>query len=79
MYETHIWLRIMDLNHDLLSQSQACYHYTNPEYMVIPAGFEPSITALKERRPSQLVEGTTPARPFGLIFIYAEIRIVPSS
>ena len=22
----------MDLNHDLLSQSQVCFHYTNPEY-----------------------------------------------
>ena len=49
LYETHIWLRIMDSNHGLLSQSQACYHYTNPEYMVIPAGFEPSIAALKGR------------------------------
>ena len=29
--------------------------------MVIPAGFEPSITALKGRRPNQLVEGTMSA------------------
>ena len=39
----------MDLNHDCLIQSQACCRYTNPEYMVIPAGFEPGITALKMR------------------------------
>ena len=47
LYETRKWLRIMDLNHDGLSQSQACCRYTNPEYMVIPAGFEPSISTLK--------------------------------
>ena len=45
--------------------------------VVIPAGFEPSITALKGRRPNQLVEGTTPARSFGLVFVYAEIWITP--
>ena len=39
----------MDLNHILLSQSQVCCRYTNPEYMVIPAGFEPCIAALKGR------------------------------
>ena len=27
-------------------------------YMMIPAGFEPGIAALKERWPDQLVEGT---------------------
>ena len=37
--------------------------------MVIPAGFEPGITALKVRRPILLVEGTTPARTLGLVFI----------
>ena len=47
LYEAHMWLRIMDLNHDPLSQSQVRCHYANPEYMVIPAGFEPGIAALK--------------------------------
>ena len=32
LYETHIWLRIMDLNHDFLIQSQACCRYTNPAF-----------------------------------------------
>ena len=44
-----MWLRIMDLNHVPLSQSQVRCHYANPEYMVIPAGFEPCIAALKGR------------------------------
>ena len=42
-------LRTIDLNHDPLSQSQVRCHYANPEYMVIPAGFEPGIAALKGR------------------------------
>lgn len=35
--------------------------------VVIPAGFEPGISALKGRRPDLLVEGTTPARTLGLV------------
>ena len=39
----------MDWNLGPLSQSQVRCHYANPEYMVIPAGFEPCIAALKGR------------------------------
>ena len=46
--------------------------------MVIPAGFEPSITALKGRRPDLLVEGTMSALSPELIILYAENLITPS-
>lgn len=56
--------------------------------MVIPAGFEPSITSLKGSRPDLLVEGTkmpplgyhykcdprTAARPFGRMNLYTALH-----
>lgn len=38
----HNWHRIMDSNHILLSQSQACCRYTNPVSLVRKEGFDPS-------------------------------------
>ena len=43
-------------------------------HMVIPAGFEPSISALKGRRPIHLVEGTMPALFPELGLFYAVTR-----
>ena len=50
----------MDLNHDLLSQSQMCCHYTNPEYMVRLGGFEPPTPALMA-----LIDGAAPSKITG--------------
>ena len=47
---------------------------TPVRYMVIPAGFEPSISALKGRRPIRLVEGTMPALFPELGLFYAVTR-----
>ncbi len=42
---------------------------------MIPAGFEPGISALKGRRPRLLVEGTTPARSFGPVNIHFKVSV----
>ena len=47
--------------------------------VVIPAGFEPGISALKGRRPDRLVEGTMSALLPELNICYAGMRIVPPS
>ena len=47
--------------------------------MVIPAGFEPGISALKERRPVLLVEGTISAPLPELTVCHAEARVTPQS
>ena len=65
MVESHVswpleegaWLRKKDLNPHKQSQSLSRYLYTIPQYMVTPAGFEPSVIDVKGRGPRPLDEG----------------------